>query len=292
MDRQVSPFDRDAQCVPPLVDERPGRLNRLVENRARVHEILPQANLPARDAGDVEQVVDEPDELPHLPLDDIARPVAALLVGGQLEDGHRIIDGGERVTKLMGQHGQELILAAVTLAEGLGLPLPFGEVRPPRILAAAVAEGGLDRTYQGPNLDGPPDQRHMPDRLQPAGRRRRLIGGRQDDEREVGPGRLPLQEPSETLFLVIEDGLVGDDGDGRPLLDLGADLDDVLAEGDDHPRHLEDLAGGDGIASRRGQEEDSLLKRRGRLFTHCRASQADHSTRDRWASRRAPPGNR
>ena len=74
VERQLAPLDRDAQGVPPLVDERPGRLDRLVEDRARVDEVLPEPDLAAGDPGDVEQVVDEPDELPDLPLDDVARP--------------------------------------------------------------------------------------------------------------------------------------------------------------------------------------------------------------------------
>ena len=269
VERQLAPLDRDAEGVPPLVDERPGRLDRLVEDRARVHEVLPEPDLPARDARDVEQVVDEPDELPDLPLDDVAGPVAALLVGGHLEDGHGVVDRGERVAQLVGEHRQELVLVAVVLAEGLGLPLPLGEVLPPRVLAAPVAEGRLDGARQRPDLDGPPHERHVPDRFQLPGRRRRLVGRRQDDEREVGPGGLLLQEPGEASLLVVEDGLVGDDGDGRPPLDLGADLDDVLAEGEGDPHRLEDLRGRGGVPLRRGEEEDSLLELGGRLVTHC-----------------------
>ena len=177
VERQLAPLDRDGEVVPPLVDERPGRLDRLVEDRPGVDELLAEPDLPAGDAGDVEQVVDEPGELPDLPLDDVARPAAVLLVGGHLQDGHGVVDRRQRVPQLVGEHRQELVLVAVGLAEGPGLPLPLGEVRPPRVLAAAVAEGGPDGARQRVNLDGPADERHVPDRLQLAGRRRRLVGG-------------------------------------------------------------------------------------------------------------------
>ena len=120
VDRQRAP-SRSTTLSVCLRSSMSGRADSIAWSRIepRVHAMLSEPNLAARDAGDIEQVVDEPDELSHLPLDDVARPVAALLVGGQLEDGHGVVDGGERVAELVGQHGQELILAAVVLAEGL-----------------------------------------------------------------------------------------------------------------------------------------------------------------------------
>ena len=88
-----------------------------VEDVGRVEELLLEANLAAGDPRDVEQVVDQADELPHLPLDDVLGEVDVLRVVGHLEDGDGVADGGERVPQLVGEHRQELVFSSVVLAE-------------------------------------------------------------------------------------------------------------------------------------------------------------------------------
>jgi hypothetical protein len=104
------------------------------------------------------------------------------------------------------------------------------------------------------------------------GRRPGLLRGRQDDEREVRPSRLLAEEPGEAPLLVVEDGLVRHDRDGRTPLDLRADTGDIIAEGEGNPDRLEELAGCTRVPLGRGEQENPLLKSRGRFFTHWRAS--------------------
>ena len=70
----ASPSARGRCCV----DERPARLDRRVGRSAAASTVSSlQLDLAARDARDVEQVVDEADQLLHLPVDHVARPARA-----------------------------------------------------------------------------------------------------------------------------------------------------------------------------------------------------------------------
>ena len=81
-------------------------------------------SLLRRDPRHVEQVVDQPGELPNLPAD---HPLGATrLIAARssvVEDVEAVRDGGERVTELMREHRQELVLVAVGLAQRLLGPL-------------------------------------------------------------------------------------------------------------------------------------------------------------------------
>ena len=64
-----------------------------------------QLDLAAGDARDVEQVVDEPRQVPDLAVDDRLRPARLLAAGrGALEDVEAVADGRERVAQLVGEH--------------------------------------------------------------------------------------------------------------------------------------------------------------------------------------------
>ena len=109
---------RHHQLLAARVDQRPRGLDRARDHRGEVDRLALQRDLAARDARDVEQVVDQPRQLVDLALDDVAR-ARALLVGQLLEPHqlHRVADRRQRVAQLVRQHGQELVLAAVGLAE-------------------------------------------------------------------------------------------------------------------------------------------------------------------------------
>ena len=77
-DRQGILLERRDQLVLPLFDERADRFDGLVEDVGRVHKLLLQANLPAGDPRDVEQVVNQADELSHLSFDDVLGEVDIL----------------------------------------------------------------------------------------------------------------------------------------------------------------------------------------------------------------------
>src|SRR3989442_15688650 len=66
---------------------------------------------PARDARDVEQVVDEPDQVLHLPLRHVEEALSS--GDGRAEQLEAREELGERVAQLVGEHGEELVLAPV-----------------------------------------------------------------------------------------------------------------------------------------------------------------------------------
>ena len=101
----------------PLIDERADRFDGLLEDVGRVQKLFFQANLAARDPRDVEQVVNQADELPHLSLDDVLGEVDILGVVGHLEDGDGIADGGEGIAQLVGEHRQKLVLSSIVVAQ-------------------------------------------------------------------------------------------------------------------------------------------------------------------------------
>ena len=100
--------------------------------------------------------------LRHLPLDDLAgllldRVLAAVLLEPQ--QVHGVADRGQRVAQLVGEHRQELVLAAVQVGQGLGLlpdlllqPAALGDVadvalddQPVVLLVDVADELDLDR---------------------------------------------------------------------------------------------------------------------------------------------------
>ena len=69
-------------------------------------------------------------ELPDLPLDDLRGPGPGLLVVGRMPgDLDGVDDGRERVAELVGEHGQELVLAPIRLPELVLDPPQLGDVR-------------------------------------------------------------------------------------------------------------------------------------------------------------------
>ena len=104
-------------CARASISGRPSRPRRPTTS-ASVDRLARSAILPLRDARDVEQVVDQARHVRRLPLDDLAarrarrrsrRAVARIST--------RVADRGQRVAQLVREHGQELVLAAVGLAQ-------------------------------------------------------------------------------------------------------------------------------------------------------------------------------
>ena len=119
------------QLVPPLLQQRAGHLDRFGDEVGGIHPGAPQVHLAARDAGDVEHVVDEADEMPGLALDDGALPfqLAVPALPHQVQGGG---DGRQRVAELVAQHGQEFVFGAARRLEGAlaGLQLVGQGFRP------------------------------------------------------------------------------------------------------------------------------------------------------------------
>ena len=90
---ESSGAEGDEKLVLPLLDERPDGVDGTVEYRADVDDFLAKLNFALADAGDVEQIVDEPGELFDLPLDDLRRPLERLVKFGLSCHEHGIADG-------------------------------------------------------------------------------------------------------------------------------------------------------------------------------------------------------
>ena len=103
-------------------------------------------DLSAGDPGDVEQVVDDAGHVLDLLGDDVDRPVE---VGParpfDAHDLNGVADRSQRVSQLVGEHGEEVILALVGVAERFLHSLAVVDVGDDRADAQDRAVGGLDR---------------------------------------------------------------------------------------------------------------------------------------------------
>ena len=133
--------------MPPLLEQRLRRLDRLRHHARELERLLGEGDLAARHPRDVEQIVDEPHEVlglaqDHLPL------VRRRHVAAQLHELGGGEDGRQRVAELVRQQRQEFVLAAIGLAQrGLRL-LEARHVderadRPPRRAARIAQRDGI-----------------------------------------------------------------------------------------------------------------------------------------------------
>src|SRR5690606_30370886 len=115
-----------------------GHFHRAGDDAGQVHARGGQADLSAGDAADVEQVVDEPGQLGHLAVDDVAATLDVLRLDVfQLHHRYRIGDRRQRVAEFMAEHRQE---------RGHALALVFQRLDP--ALVGQVA-GDLGETQVG-----------------------------------------------------------------------------------------------------------------------------------------------
>jgi hypothetical protein len=119
--------------VAALVDERARRLDRLRHRLDELEPPPPEIDGAARDSRHVEEIVDEANEMRHLPLDD--RDLARRRVGvPHAEELRRRQDRRERIAQLVTEHRrQELVLRTARRRRGrlgrLGSPLRGDERR-------------------------------------------------------------------------------------------------------------------------------------------------------------------
>ena len=104
--------EADLEVMASLLDERHGHLHALRHHVLEPQQSLLHLNLAARDPGDVEQIVHQPNQVLHLALDHLQRlpGVTVALQLQQLKGGH---DGRERIAELVAEHGQEFVLGAI-----------------------------------------------------------------------------------------------------------------------------------------------------------------------------------
>ena len=162
----------------------------------QIERFLLDVDDPARDARHLEQVVDEPDQVMDLPLHHRAGRQRARVVkgAGQLQDLEAVQDRRERIAQLVAERRQELVLAAIGAAQRLLVLEALGKVAADLVLARARANRRLRRAEQRGDADRPLEQRDVAERA-PGFRRFRRVGAgsRQDQNRQIRPGRLPRQ---------------------------------------------------------------------------------------------------
>ncbi len=104
--------------MPVLDDGRLDRLDGAIDDRPHVHSFHVQRDRAARDARDIEQVVDELGQVDHLPLDHVARPRHRRRI---LQCPRHYLDRVpyrcQRVAQLVREYREEFVLAAVRLLE-------------------------------------------------------------------------------------------------------------------------------------------------------------------------------
>ena len=183
---------RDAGC------RAPGRLVSIaaLTMRGEIERLLLDLDDAARDARHLEQVVDQAVEVVDLPLHHRARRRGAGVFerARQFQDLEAVHDRRERVAQLVAERGEELVLAAIGGAQRLLGLLPLGEVAADLILARSRANRGLRGAQQRGDARRPLEQRDVAERA-PRFRGLRRVGARarQDQDRQVGPRRLPRQ---------------------------------------------------------------------------------------------------
>ena len=142
------------ETLPHLLKHRPACFDRALQDDRQIGPLLAELNRPARDARNVEQVVHQADHLFQLPLHRAARLVhGVLVVAGDSDDFERIADGGQGISELVGERGQEFVLAAVGFLQDVLGPPPLRHVaenhHDAHDLPVLIADGG------GAVVDGP-----------------------------------------------------------------------------------------------------------------------------------------
>jgi hypothetical protein len=117
--RHTVGIDRDAETVSwhidldlmiSLLENRTRHLERSHHHLSDLDALLAQLDLSARDARDVEQIVDQPHEMRDLPFDDL------LLVRRRAAQPHQLKgrdDRRERIAQLVAEHREKLVLRAI-----------------------------------------------------------------------------------------------------------------------------------------------------------------------------------
>ena len=137
---------RDGERVPRGVDGGPAGFDRGLQDGGDVHGSNAQRELVAADAAHVEQVVDEPHHQQHLAVDQVARPGQVGVRGvGHAHDLHGVTDRRQRIAQLVGERGEEFVLAPVALAQRLLGHDAVGDVDGHATDAARLAVGAEDR---------------------------------------------------------------------------------------------------------------------------------------------------
>ncbi len=128
------------------LDQRADRLDRGVQRGTQLDQVVAQRDGAAREARDIEQIVDQPGQVIELAGDDVARLEAVLARGRAV---HQQIGGAahrrQRVAQFVHQHREEIVLAALFLAQHLLGTLLLRDVLAHADHAVELAAGVVDR---------------------------------------------------------------------------------------------------------------------------------------------------
>jgi hypothetical protein len=109
---------RQFQVLAGALDEGPRDLQGLVQHGAQRNPLPAQLQLAAGDPADVEQVVDQPNQVLHLAIEQIAGPLHVRLQRDLVPyDLDGIADRHQQVAQFVRQCREELVLAAIGLAQ-------------------------------------------------------------------------------------------------------------------------------------------------------------------------------
>ncbi len=107
------------------LDERATGLDGHFEDRLDGRPLGFEFHLAAADAGNVHQVVHEARHLADLALHHVAGGPGLDAIGSELKDLEACPDGGERVSQLVGEGGEEFVLPLVLIAQRIVEPGVF-----------------------------------------------------------------------------------------------------------------------------------------------------------------------
>ncbi len=145
-----------------LCDHRTARFSGILNRRRQVHRRALQLHLAGRNPRDVEQVVDQPHHLADLPLHDRARAGDRLgVVFRHAHDVESRADRRQRVAELVGERGEEFVLAAIGLLQRLDRAMPLADVNAESVEHLRLAVGAVGRLAAAFHPD--PGAGRMPD---------------------------------------------------------------------------------------------------------------------------------
>ena len=139
-------------------DETGRGIPRSIEDRGDVEDLFPEANLSGRDSRYIQKIVDQMSQLAALPDDHSGRPFM-IFPHWTREQRGGVRHGGQRIAKLVGQHGEKLILFAIGIIEA------FEKVAH-LILPPAGSQRDFASAHEGLRPDGPLDDGDIPRRAE------------------------------------------------------------------------------------------------------------------------------
>jgi hypothetical protein len=265
--------------VPGVDDDPPAGLDCLAHHGDQVERHVLHLNQPPGDARHFQQVVDQANEMGQLALEDRQHARRLGIARGQAQ----VLDAGDqrrqRISQLVAERRQELVLPLVGQPQRLFDAGAFVDVAPNLVLPIARAQRRAHGTQQRRDAQRPLEQRDVAEGPHGLARGRRVrTRERQHQDRQVGPGRLPRQCRRQPGVALGRDHLFGHDEYRRAANDLVERLVEAGADVDGDFRLPEQGRRGGRILARRRKHEDAIVDRRGCRRGHCRGSGSIGST--------------